>query len=390
MDYNESMVYKELLDNSEKLAEDIMRNIRRLGLDVNFRMDDLTLADGNCFFRGVLQQCRRPEVYPTLPNEVKIYVDNQDHYGFRKWIKDCVFASRHVRVQQETLQPFLPRPWDYYWSDDYMMKNGVWVDSTMVRCTAWFLKKDLMIISEDNDDAQCVTTISGNMDDATDAVGPQLYLGFASNHYQSLLPAEVVVPNDCPCCKKTFKNVLHHLNQETNKACREFVGEELFGKWRQINAKKSNQKRRKNYQDSGKQDSYVKSGKHKQIQANYLAKRKEQDPEGLKASQRKWKQTQRYSNDENARSRNFLEDSKYGPIFICICCHRKLSRGNVTAFTSSVESKIKIPLEDCIFDMNVYTNVIEFRNGKEVSPNSRYFYHISNDFTIQTSILFII
>ena len=384
MDYEESLVYKELLENSRKLAESIMANIRRLGLDVNFLMDDLTLADGNCFFRGVLQQCRRPEVYPTLPNEVKIYVDNKDHYGFRKWIKDCVLASTHVRVQQETLQPFLPRPWDCYWSEDYMMKNGFWVDATMVRCTAWFLKKDLMIISEDNDDLQCVTTISGNMDDSTVAVGPQLCLGYARNHYQSVLPVEVVVPSDCPCCKKTFKNILNHVNQ--NERCKEFVGLELLEKWRQINAEKANKKMRKNYIESGKhkeyEDSYVQSGKRKQIQAVHLAKKKEQDPEDLKASQRKWKQTQRYSHDENARNRNFLEDSKFGPIFICICCHRKLSRGNVTVFSSSVETKIKMPLEDCIFDMDVYTNVIEFRNGKEVSPNNRYIYHIFHNFTI--------
>ena len=391
MEYDKSQVYKELLESSRLLAEDIMNNIRRLGLDVNFTMDDLTLADGNCFFRGIMQQCRRSEVYCTLSDEVKEFVDTMDHYGFRKWIKDCVFVSNHVRVQQETLQPFLPEQWDYYWSDGYMMKNGFWADSIMVRCTAWFLKKDLMIISEDNDDLQCVTTISGNMDENTAAIGPQLYLGFARNHYQSILPVDAdAVPDDCPCCKKTYKSVLIHVIK--SKACKEFVGEKLIGKWREINSEKSNKKMRKNYYDSGKhkeyQDSYVKSGKHKQIQANHLAKKKEQDPEGLRATQKKWNQTQRYYNDENARNRNFLENSKFGPIFICICCHRKLSRGNVIVFNESVESKIKIPLVDCIFDMDVYTNVIEFRNGKEVSPNNRYIYHISNIFSIVTSISF--
>ena len=54
MDYNDSLVYKELLETSEKLAGDIMRNVRRLGLEINFIMDDLTLADGNCFFRGII------------------------------------------------------------------------------------------------------------------------------------------------------------------------------------------------------------------------------------------------------------------------------------------------------------------------------------------------
>ena len=93
MEYNESLVYKELLENSEKLAEDIMANIRRLGLDVNFTMDDLTLADGNCFFRGVLQQCRRPHFYSTLPDEVKGFVDNMRMKG-------------HIRSRHTGEKPF--------------------------------------------------------------------------------------------------------------------------------------------------------------------------------------------------------------------------------------------------------------------------------------------
>ena len=151
MEYNESLVYKELLENSRILAADIMTNIRRLGL--NFILDKVTLGDGNCFFRAILQQLKRSEVYSTLPGEVKIFVDKEDHFGLRKWVKKCVFASNHERVQEDTLQPFLNGiPWDDYWSDSYMMKNGFWVDDPMVRCTAWFLKMDLMIISDDNEE----------------------------------------------------------------------------------------------------------------------------------------------------------------------------------------------------------------------------------------------
>ena len=127
-----------------------------------------------------------------------------------------------------------------------------------------------------------------------------------------------------------------------------------------------------NYRESDKfkesKSNYIESGKHAKTQGKHLSQKRNHDPEELKANQRKWKQTQRNSNDENDRNKNFLEDSKYGPIFICICCHRKLSRGNVTVFN---ESKIKIPLEDCIYDMDVYTNVVEFKNGKETSPNNR-------------------
>ena len=136
------------------------------------------------------------------------------------------------------------------------------------------------------------------------------------------------------------------------------MGEELLLSWRNISRKKT-------------KSEYIKSGKHSQDQANYIANKKEEDPEELKANQRKWFKTWRNSNDEERRHRNFLEDSKYGPIFICICCHRKLSRGNVTVFNESVESKMKIPMVDCIFDMDVYSNVTELKNGKEISPNNR-------------------
>ena len=108
-----------------------------------------------------------------------------------------------------------------------------------------------------------------------------------------------------------------------------------------------------------------------EVQASYKEKKKEEDPELLKENQRKWQRTKRSSNDEDDRNRNFLEDSKYGPIFICICCHRKLAKGNVTVFNDKVQQQIKVPLEDCISDMDVFTNIIEFRNGIEVSPNNR-------------------
>ena len=399
MDYNESLVYKEMLENSEKLAEEIMKNIRRLGLEINFALDDLTLADGNCFFRGILQQCRRPEVYSTLPDEVKVFVDNTDHHGFRYWIKHCVLGSTHVRVQQETLQPFLPKPWDYYWSDDYMMKNGFWADSTMVRCTAWFLKKDLMIISEDNNDLQCTTTISGNMEDpSVSVVGPQLYLGFARNHYQSILPLQVygegvvkkvlldvdeeeavpkededIVPDVCPSCKKTFKQILKHLAKK--EVCKEFIGKDLLNKWTLINANSAKKRMRENYINSGKRQEYrqeyIESGRNAQDQANYSEKKRNEDHDGWLDDQRKRQRKCRSSHDEEKRHRNFLEDTKYGPVFICLCCHRKLSRGNVTVYNEKIEKQIKLPLEECIFDMDVYTNVIEIRNGKEVYPNSR-------------------
>ena len=48
MDYNEYLVFKELLESSRILADEIMDNTRRLGL--TFTLDELTEGDGNCCF----------------------------------------------------------------------------------------------------------------------------------------------------------------------------------------------------------------------------------------------------------------------------------------------------------------------------------------------------
>ena len=114
----------------------------------------------------------------NLPNEVKILVDTMDHLGLRVWIRNSVFNSNHVRVQEDTLQPFLPMPLKEFWI--HMMKNGIWVDPTIVDCTPWFLEMDLKIISEDNDEKQCVTMRNGNLDGIEDPVRPTLYLGFTN------------------------------------------------------------------------------------------------------------------------------------------------------------------------------------------------------------------
>ena len=135
-----------------------------------------------------LKQCRRTEIYPSLPDEAKILVDTMDHLGLREWIRNCIFSSKHEQAQKEALEPFLPKPWTDFWID--MTKNGVWVENAIVECTAWFLEIDFMVISEDNDESRCVTMLYGNIDGIQDPARPTLHLGFARNHYQSILPAE--------------------------------------------------------------------------------------------------------------------------------------------------------------------------------------------------------
>ena len=76
------------------------------------------------FFRGILQQCGRQEVYLNLPDEVKVLVDSMNHLGLREWIRNCVFNSNHLRVQRDTLEPFLPMPWTNFWIHMMKMVSG--------------------------------------------------------------------------------------------------------------------------------------------------------------------------------------------------------------------------------------------------------------------------
>ena len=63
-------------------------NDRRLGLQINFVINKLTKADGNCFYRAILQQHCREEVCMNLPDEVKGLVDTMNHLGLRIWIRN--------------------------------------------------------------------------------------------------------------------------------------------------------------------------------------------------------------------------------------------------------------------------------------------------------------
>ena len=256
------------------------------------------------------------------------------------------------------------------------MKNGIWVEPAVVDCTAWFLEMDLMIISEDNDDSQCVTMRYGNLDGIVDPNRPTLYLGFASNHYQSLLPVkvieddlEILIPSKCPACGKSSTRILQHMNM--SKACRQIIGEEMLAKFRNQSRKQSKLKAKARYSASGKkaetQSKYVKSGRHAQVQAKHWEEKKSKNEAECLESHRKWQRKYKILKDVNYRSRNFLEATKYGPIFICICCNRKISRGNVTPFTEDLKNKH----HSFIFDLFVFTNIIEFKDGKEVTPNSR-------------------
>ena len=60
MDYEETFGQGEAWENSRLLADEMMRIIP--GLKEEFKLDQITLGDGQCFMTSCIQQLRRPDV----------------------------------------------------------------------------------------------------------------------------------------------------------------------------------------------------------------------------------------------------------------------------------------------------------------------------------------
>ena len=220
----------------------------------------------------------------------------------------------------------------------------------------------------------------------------------------------VLSQNLCPICGKEYKNVPNHLKRA--KKCKDGATDDLIQKLsaRSKDTKAENRKRkiiedpekaksdRKRWNESAllkygpkkmKEDrkKWKKSYEKKQTSSklkednrrwkksyqdkqtpeklkddNMRWKKSYQDkqtPEKLKDNNRRWVQNSRQVLTEEERLQSFLENSLFGPIFVCISCHQKHFFTNVQIFTSSLQKIVqeKIPLENCIFDMKLRENM---------------------------------
>ena len=64
MEYEETFGIGEEWNNSRLLADEMMRTIP--GLKEEYKLDQITLGDGQCFMTAVIQQIRRPDVNGRL------------------------------------------------------------------------------------------------------------------------------------------------------------------------------------------------------------------------------------------------------------------------------------------------------------------------------------
>ena len=180
------------------LAQQIEEIIRQTELP--FKLDEITIGDGNCFTRAVLQQCQR--------NAVKNYLRSRglnlgNYMELKKNVCQFMLKENNVPMLREFKVRFEARQgevrssgehahtWNQYWMT--MAKDGEWVDAVFVQATAWYLYSDIHLIptataTKENP----FFTITGNYTfETASCPGPALLLGYNSNlHYQSVLPID--------------------------------------------------------------------------------------------------------------------------------------------------------------------------------------------------------
>ena len=129
------------------MAFEIMNAILRC--DLHIKLDEITLGDGNCFPRAVVQQCNREEIHKNLDNHKKIAAKN--FMSLRNAVckfmmetdQTCVKAFRQSYMTNE--YPLNRINWKDYWFG--MCQDKVWVDYKFIQGTAWYLNHDIMLVT---------------------------------------------------------------------------------------------------------------------------------------------------------------------------------------------------------------------------------------------------
>ena len=181
------------------MAQEIEETIHRTELP--FKLDEITLGDGNCFARAVTQQCQRELVkkylegrgqsvrtYMELKRNVCQFMKKKTEVPMLKEFKERFEARQsEARMRGERADN-----WDQYW--ERMEKNGEWADAVFVQGTSFYLGTDLFLIpSATANEERPVIPINGNYNQwqLQPCPGPTLLLGYINNlHYQSVLPID--------------------------------------------------------------------------------------------------------------------------------------------------------------------------------------------------------
>ena len=169
----------------------IVQNARSIGLDVQMNM--VTLGDGNCWYRSVIQQMMRTEIIGML-EPCKIY---HHHHQMRldvvNYVREQERTSQYVQRYREfyetTLhEDFNNMPWAEFLLDQE--ENRVYCTELFTKATAVFLAIDIFVTSEHATSAHPYTYISRFWENSLHrSPCPMLIGNLGQNHFQSLVPS---------------------------------------------------------------------------------------------------------------------------------------------------------------------------------------------------------
>lgn len=293
MSYEETFQFDEW-EASRECADEMMRTIP--GLEEDFKLDDVTLGDGQCFSTSCIQQMRRPEVNRCLDPRWQKYAWIMDPRAFKYQVRKFMNTCNHSRIQDMKVEwkNFTGRSWEDYWAAQHIMKKSTWADHSFVQSTAWFLNLDIVI--HQNISSNPVMTISGNIENENiPCNGSTLHIGYLlGRHYQSLLPLDTQTKkfievethetgNKCPICRGSYKNVIQHIKKK--KSCREEIDDQEY-KELDDQSKARRTEKNKIYKVESRKRSAEKS---KEINKKSMAKLRKLDPERFKEIDKKIK-----------------------------------------------------------------------------------------------------
>ena len=111
--------------NEERIAEEIMKTIRQLGLPL--KLDSITEGKGNCFPLSVIAQCKRPDIYNELEKHILDLIVQNKPTLLRRAVRDYMDNSKNSNIInykkrfEEVVAIVDKRSWAQYW--DTMTKN---------------------------------------------------------------------------------------------------------------------------------------------------------------------------------------------------------------------------------------------------------------------------
>ena len=169
-----------------RLAERIMEGVRRAQLPLRLPLDDITEGDGNCYFRAVCSQLQRLEV--AAPDHFR----RLDHLSLRRKVCNFMLKSRLKVVEnfKRNWYDFRLGDYDQWWMAMAESKGNIWAEGPVIHATAWFLERDIYVVSEQATLGDPFLPFSGNQDGSEAAcAGAALWLGHLTGlHYQTLMP----------------------------------------------------------------------------------------------------------------------------------------------------------------------------------------------------------